>query len=73
MVRPLCIKNAADDFTVESNDDIKEEEYFDDILDCERSEQEVRKLIMHLKAGTYCILAEILTVAELSLTEEEYI
>lgn len=72
MVRPLCIKNAADDFTVESND-IKEEEIFDDILDCERSEQEVRKLIIHLKAGTYCILAEILTVAELSLTEEEYI
>ena len=41
---------------------------FDDILDCEITEQEVRNAIRHLKAGKSagpdCILAEMLKVAE---------
>ena len=53
---------------MESNDGIQEEETFDDILDCEISEQEVRNAIRRLKAGKPagpdCILAEMLKVAE---------
>ena len=54
--------------SVESNDGIQEEETFDDILDCEITEQEVRNAIRHLKAGKSagpdCILAEMLKVTE---------
>ena len=61
-------KNTVSDSNVESNDGIQEEETFDDILDCEITEQEVRNAIRHLKAGKSagpdCILAEMLKVAE---------
>ena len=36
---------------MESSDGIQEEETFDDILDCEITDQEVRNAIRHLKAG----------------------
>ena len=53
---------------MESSDGIQEEETFDDILDCEITEQEVRNAIRHLKAGKSagpdCILAEMLKVTE---------
>ena len=45
------VKNTVNDINVESNDGIQEEETFDDILDCEISEQEVRNATRHLKAG----------------------
>ena len=61
-------KNIVSDSNVESNDGIQEEETFDDILDCEITEQEVRNAIRHLKAGKSagpdCILVEMLKVAE---------
>ena len=61
------VKNTVNDINVESNDGIQEEETFDDILDCEISEQEVRNATRHLKAaksaGPDCILAEMLKVA----------
>ena len=61
-------KNTVSDSNVESNDGIQEEETFDDILDCEITEQEVRNAMRHLKAGKSagpdCILAEMLKVAE---------
>ena len=62
------VSKTVNDSNVENNNGIQEEETFDDILDCETSEQEVRNAIRHLKAGKSAgpdwILAEMLKVAE---------